>query len=255
MRNALNITRRVGGIPQRIAAGHAVLWLVTLAVVAAAMCPAVAVAQGDKANTDVRTLYLIRHGHYNYEEDADPDVGKALIPIGIAQARLVAARLKSIPVTMTGLYSSTMTRARQTAQVINEDFPELEHQKARILRECTPTTWREDIMAELEPNEAEECEEQLEKAWAEFFVPSTDGERHDIVVCHGNVIRYFVTKVLGVDTDSWLRMSIGNCSVTIVRIKPDGSFKLLGYADVGHIPPNLQTGLYYDTKNLIVPSE
>ena len=68
-------------------------------------------------------------------------------------------------------------------------------------------------------------------------------------------LQFTTTKVLGVDTHSWLRMSIGNASVTIVRIKPDGAMKLLGYADVGHLPPNMQTGLYYDTKELNVPSE
>jgi len=251
MRTAISILRRTGGFRRWTAVGLAVSWLAALGL--AWLPPSVHAGEGDEAS--VRTLYLIRHGHYDHEDDADPDVGKALTPLGVAQARLVAARLRSIPVTMTGLHSSTMTRARQTARVINEDFPGLEHQRTRILRECTPTTWRQDIMAKVEPGEAESCEEQLEKAWAEFFVPSRDGERHDIVVCHGNVIRYFVTKVLGVDTQSWLRMSIGNCSVTIVRIQPDGAMKLLGYADVGHLPPNMQTGLYYDTKDLNASSE
>ncbi len=50
-----------------------------------------------------------------------------------------------------------------------------------------------------------------------------------------------MTKVLNVDTMSWLQMSIGNCSLTIIRILPDGSMKLAAYNDMGHIPPNMQT--------------
>ena len=202
-----------------------------------------------------RYLYLIRHGHYDYEDEADPDVGKALVPLGVAQARLVAARLSSLPVEMTMLRSSTMTRARQTALVMGEDFPELELEQSKLLRECTPPTWREDIVADVDPQEMSECVDQLEKAYAEFFIPSPDIDRHEIIVCHGNVIRYFVTKVLGVDTMAWLGMSIANCSVTVVRIDADGRTKLLTVGDAGHIPPNLQTGLDRNDKYLVVPGD
>jgi serine/threonine-protein phosphatase PGAM5 len=204
-------------------------------------------------DTGVRTVYLIRHGQYDHEDDRDPDVGRGLVPLGIAQARLIAARLRSLPVKMTSLHSSTMTRARETAMVIAEDFPELEHQQSRLIRECTPPTWREDIMAEMEPGEGEACREKLEEAFPIYFIPSPDEDLHDIIVCHGNVIRYFVTKVLRVDPMAWLGMSIGNCSLTIVRINADGSMKLLAYGDVGHLPPNLQTGLYGGKRELVVP--
>ena len=193
--------------------------------------------QGD----GIRTLYLIRHGDYNYRDKHDPDIGKGLIPLGIAQARLVASRLRSLPVKMTSLYSSTMTRARQTAMVINEEFPNLKLQQTRLLRECVPPTWRKDIMAKEDPKEVMECKNRLDKAFAQFFKPSPEMDRHDIIVCHGNVIRYFVTKVLGVDSMSWLGMTINNCSLTVVRIYPNGSMKLVSFNDIGHIPPNMRT--------------
>jgi serine/threonine-protein phosphatase PGAM5 len=145
-----------------------------------------------------------------------------------------------------------MTRARQTAFVIAEDFPELEVQLTRDLRECTPTTWREDIMAEVTPNEAAECEAQLERAFAEYFVPSPEGDRHDILVCHGNVTRYLVTRALGVDPASWLGMSVAHCSITTIRIAPDGALKVLGVGDIGHVPPNLRSGLFSDARELTV---
>ena len=190
----------------------------------------------------IRTIYLIRHGQYDDADERDSDVGKELVPLGIAQSRLLAARLKVMPVEFTSLISSTMTRARQTAIVINEDFPELKLQQTALIRECTPPTWREDIMVKTDPKELSECVDNLEKAFREFFISSPDANgRNDIIVCHGNVIRYFVTKVLKVDTMSWLQMSIGNCSLTIVCISPDGSMKLAAFSDMGHIPPNLQT--------------
>ena len=50
-----------------------------------------------------------------------------------------------------------------------------------------------------------------------------------------------VGKALGVDTEAWLGMSIGNCSLTVVAVEADGAMKLLSFSDVGHLPPNLQT--------------
>ncbi len=238
----------------------AIVWLaiatVSLAVVAVSGVPVSCRASDAAQNAvpeGVRYLYLIRHGQYDHEDARDPDVGKALVPLGIAQARLVAARLRSLPVEMTSLRSSTMTRARQTALVIGESFPGLELEQSTLLRECTPPTWRKDAVSDVDPVEMTECVDQLEKAYTEFFVPSPDFERHDIVVCHGNVIRYFVTKALGVDTMAWLGMSIGNCSVTVIRVDPNGRMKLLMFGDVGHIPPNLQTGLGGAENSLVVP--
>ena len=202
-----------------------------------------------------RTLYLVRHGQYDFRDESDPDVGKALIPIGVAQAKLVANRLHGLPVSMTALRSSTMTRARQTAKVIGQDFPGLEIVQSRMLRECIPPTWRKDILETYGPDEIQECKEQLEASFEEFFVPSEDQDRHEILVCHGNVIRYFVTRVLGVDPMAWLGMSVGNCSLTVVRVNSDGTMKLLSVGDLGHLPPNLQTGLDRVERNLKVPGD
>ena len=210
---------------------------------------------GIKTN-GVRTLYLIRHGQYDHDDDRSSDIGKALIPLGIAQSKLIASRLKSLPVKMSSLISSTMTRARQTAMIINQDFAELELQQTRLIRECTPPTWREDIMEGEDSEELKKCTDNLDVAFTKYFIPSPDeGERNDIIVCHGNVIRYFVTKVLKVETMSWLQMTTGNCGLTVVRIKPDGSMKLISFNDMGHIPLNLRTvsGFESKSKELVLP--
>jgi serine/threonine-protein phosphatase PGAM5 len=98
--------------------------------------------------------------------------------------------------------------------------------------------------------------ENLNEAFQNYFIPSSDGiDRNDIIVCHGNVIRYFVTKVLNVETMSWLQMTIGNCSLTVVKINPAGTMKLISFNDLGHIPPNLQTltGGKNKVKELVIP--
>lgn len=210
-------------------------------------------ASGAKAEQGPRTLYLIRHGFYDYHDKRDPEVGKGLLPLGIAQARLIGNRLRSLPVDISAIYSSTFTRAHETALVIGREFDGLEVIESGLLSECTPPTWRKDIIADCDSAELAACREQLEAAFEKFFVPSSAGPRHEVLVCHGNVIRYFVTRVLGVDSLSWLGMSIGNCSLTVVRVNSDGTMKLLLFGDVGHIPPNLQTGLDKEERILVVP--
>lgn len=203
-----------------------------------------------------RTIYLIRHGHYDEADERDEYTGKGLTPLGIAQARLVSARLEAMPVKFTSLISSTMTRARQTAMIINQEFPELKLKQDALISECTPPTWRKDIMAKTDSTEVSECVENIEKAFQEYFIPSPDeNDKNDIIVCHGNVIRYFVTKILKVDTMSWLQMSITNCSLTIVRITPNGSIKLDTFSDYGHIPENMRTftGGDNEIKELLIP--
>jgi hypothetical protein len=52
-------------------------------------------------------------------------------------------------------------------------------------------------------------------------------------------------------------MSISNCSLTIVRILPDGRKKLDTFSDYGHIPENMRTYTGGDNENkiLIIPLE
>jgi len=205
-----------------------------------------------------RTIYLIRHGHYDHTDESDPDTGKGLVPLGIAQARLVADRLKSLPVSITSLVTSTMTRARQTAMIINQEFPELILERDSLIRECTMPTWREDIMEDEDPEDLVDCATKLDSAFSIYFTPSPDeNERHDIIVCHGNVIRYFVTKVLNVNSLAWLQMTVTNCGITVIKIKPDGMMKLISFNDRGHIPPNLQTSTGGENKSkaLVLPDE
>jgi len=207
--------------------------------------------------TGTRTIYLIRHGDYNQTDEQDEFTGNELTSLGIAQARLLSERLKAMPVVFSSITSSTMTRARQTAMIINNEFPELTLKQDSLIAECTPPTWRKDVMAEADSLELVNCTENLERSFKKYFIPSPDeNDRNDIIVCHGNVIRYFVTKVLNVDTMSWLQMSITNCSLTIIRIKPDGTMRLDAFSDYGHIPENMRTftGGENELKELIIPS-
>lgn len=211
-------------------------------------------AQAPPANPTVRTLYLIRHGAYDQADERPDSVGMSLTPLGIAQVRLVANRLRAMPITVTSIQTSRLTRARESAHVVAAEFPGLAVRSTAVLNECTPPTWRADVMAELDSTEAVDCRDQLDRAFAEFVSAPPDSGRHDIVVCHGNVIRYFVTRTLNVDPMAWLGMGIGNASLTIIQVRADGTSRLMSFSDVGHIPPNMQTGFDRVSRELVVPA-
>jgi serine/threonine-protein phosphatase PGAM5 len=72
-------------------------------------------------------------------------------------------------------------------------------------------------------------------------VPTPDADRHDILVCHGNVIRWFVSHALNGDPRRWPWMEIANGSLTILSVRPDGTARLVCFSDVGHLPLPKQT--------------
>jgi serine/threonine-protein phosphatase PGAM5 len=230
--------------------------LLALFAVAIALFPA-AETPADEGKKGVRVIYLIRHGQYDRTDARDEYVGRELVPLGIAQARLLAARLRALPVEFTSLTSSTMTRARQTAMVLQREFPGLPLQQNSLICECGPPSWRDGAVSGEKAAEAEECVKNIERFFSEAFIPAPDArDRHELVVCHGNIIRYVVAKALQVDTKSWLQMSISNCSLTVIRILPDGRMKLDAFGDYGHIPENMRTftGGDDESKELLIPT-
>ena len=197
---------------------------------------------------EARTIWLVRHGEYNHDDPRDAAVGKGLVPIGVAQARLLGARLQATGIAFDAFDTSPLTRARQTAEVLAEDLAGLAPRTVPEIAECTMATRRTEIVADEDPAEMKACAARLDDFFAKRFVPSPDRERNELVVCHGNVIRYLVTKALGVDTAAWLEMSVHNASLTVIRVEADGRFKVIAVGDSGHLPFGFLTGATGDPK-------
>jgi serine/threonine-protein phosphatase PGAM5 len=207
-----------------------------------------------QSDTFARTIYLVRHGAYDSSAATESPDGPGLTPLGITQARLLGARLRGLPSSVTMLTASTMARARETAAVLHESLPSVPLQESNLLRECTPP-----MRGEQEPDpqlEKEEraCQITLDEAFRQYLVPARALEQRDVLVCHGNVIRYFVMKALGVDTRAWTELSVAHASLTVIRVRADGKMSVLAVGDVGHIPPNLQSWGTAAGAQLVTPS-
>ena len=183
----------------------------------------------------IHYLYLVRHGIYDRDTTVTDDrLGNGLNKLGHEQAKLVGARLAHLPVRLHALVSSDFARARETADDIGALIKMTPVQDS-LIHECTPPSDRPELVSDAW------CEANLEAAWAKYFTPTPDGDRHDVLVSHGNVIRWMTAHALGLDPTRWIHMDIGNCSLTIIAIRPDGSARLVMYSDVGHIPVDKQT--------------
>jgi len=200
-----------------------------------------------------RTFYLVRHGEYDHQDPRPEDVGRGLVAIGVAQSRLLGARLRALGIPFDAFDASPLTRARQTAELLAEDLPGTPLRIVPELAECTPPTWRVEVVADESAAELEACKERLDRLFAARFVPSADRERNELLVAHGNVIRYLVTRALGVDTHAWLEMSVHNASLTTIRVEADGRFKVIAVGDSGHLPLALTTGATGDPVRDLAP--
>jgi serine/threonine-protein phosphatase PGAM5 len=193
------------------------------------------------AGKGVHYIYMVRHGIYDLDTTATDDrVANGLNALGHEQARLIGARLAALPIKMTHLVSSEFLRAAQTADDIGRAI-KLTPTRDASLNECTPTSSNAGLMKREKPADVAACDSARVVAWQRYFVPTPDRDTYDVLVCHGNVIRWTLMRAVGADTKNWLNSDIGNGSLTIIAVRPDGSLRLVMYSDDGHIPWEKQT--------------
>jgi serine/threonine-protein phosphatase PGAM5 len=203
--------------------------LIRLFLLSLALAAPAAAADG------IRYLYLVRHGDYDSTALGDPQAGPGLNDLGRAQAALVANRLAAFPVKFDSLVTSQLARARETGDIVAARL-RLPVTRDAALSETRPPG--EGVAASLVVATAEA---QLKDAWDRYTPPAPAATRHDLLICHGNVIRWFVCRALGVDTRQWTRMEIGNTSITVIEIQPNGATQLLLYNDTSHVPLGQQS--------------
>lgn len=155
-----------------------------------------------------RYLYLVRHGQYVLDRD-QRNYGD-LTSLGRKQAKRLARRLRTIDFDV--IHHSSMVRAEQTAALIGEQLPSVPMRRAPILQEGMPERENERPTAATRA-----VRKRMENAFERYARPSRK-DRHELLVCHGNVIRNFMLYALDVDVSRWLRMDITHCGVSVLRV-------------------------------------
>jgi len=191
-----------------------------------------------------RTIILIRHGQYNLDGQVDDD--RYLTELGKEQAALTGKRLKELKLDkkISRFVMSTMTRALETGNIIYQelDNPNIPIEKTDLIREGAPIepdppldTWNPD------PKDFFIEGARIETGFREFMHradPDQEEDSVEVLVCHGNVIRYFVCRALQLSPNAWLRMSLRHGSMTVLTLRPNGRVSLKSLGDTGHMPPD-----------------
>ena len=217
--------------------------LLALALVAAALgAVAPTWAQAPRKPSGVHYVYLIRHGMYDSDTTVTDDAkGNRLNALGHEQARLTGERLASLHLKLNSLVTSPYLRASETAA----DIGAVIGMKAvvdTLIHECTPRfETRPEYTRIASDEEMLACEANLGAAYAKYLAPTPDADTYDVLVCHGNVIRWLVCKAMAIDPLNWRRFTIGNGSITALVVAPDGTVRMAAYSDTGHIPLEKQT--------------
>ncbi|XP_022048506.1 serine/threonine-protein phosphatase PGAM5, mitochondrial isoform X4 [Acanthochromis polyacanthus] len=190
-----------------------------------------------------RNILLIRHSQYNLSGNNDKE--RILTPLGREQAELTGQRLAALGLKYDVLIHSSMTRATETANIISKHLPGVDLVSCDLLREGAPiepvppvTHWKPDAV------QYHEDGARIEAAFRRYIHradPTQKEDSYEIIVCHANVIRYFVCRALQFPPEGWLRMGLNNGSITWLTIRPSGRVALRTMGDSGFMPPDKLT--------------
>ncbi|XP_020510471.1 serine/threonine-protein phosphatase PGAM5, mitochondrial isoform X4 [Labrus bergylta] len=189
-----------------------------------------------------RNILLIRHSQYNLSGSNDKE--RILTPLGREQAELTGQRLAALGLKYDVLVHSSMARATETANIISKHLTGVELLRCDLLREGAPiepvppvTHWKPDAVYH-------EDGARIEAAFRRYIHradPKQKEDSYEIIVCHANVIRYFVCRALQFPPEGWLRMGLNNGSITWLTIRPSGRVALRTLGDSGFMPPDKLT--------------
>ncbi|XP_022902844.1 serine/threonine-protein phosphatase Pgam5, mitochondrial isoform X2 [Onthophagus taurus] len=189
-----------------------------------------------------RHIILIRHGQYNLEGKTDSE--RILTGLGRTQAEWTAKRLRELGLPYTDIIKSTMSRAQETGHVISQHLPDVPVKECHMLREGAPIP-PEPPVGHWKPGvHFFEDGARIEAAFRKYFHRADVDQAKDsytVLVCHANVIRYFICRALQFPPEAWLRLSLNHASISWISITPSGRVILRALGDSGHMPANVIT--------------
>ncbi len=188
-----------------------------------------------------KLIYLVRHGQEDRDNRPD-ELGGNLSTVGIAQAQATAEYLRYIA--FNAIYASTLRRADETVDIIAAYHPDLPVEKTTELWESVPAVPAnlQNMVKDLPPEQILAEQQRIAAAFDRFFAPSQGrNDEQALIVCHGNLIRYFVCRVLDAPIEMWVNLEIANCGITRIEVRPNGRLVLVAHNEHQHIPVKYHT--------------
>eukprot|EP00929_Paragymnodinium_shiwhaense_P067974 TRINITY_DN34169_c0_g1_i1.p1 TRINITY_DN34169_c0_g1~~TRINITY_DN34169_c0_g1_i1.p1 ORF type:complete len:351 (+),score=43.54 TRINITY_DN34169_c0_g1_i1:53-1105(+) len=201
-----------------------------------------------------RILFLIRHA----QPSGGASTKDALTPEGRRQAELTAEHLRSAlevggsTVALSNIFHASSVEAKATAQIIRSAFQK-PNDKGAVKVSLRETALLNEGMAIVpSPLPASGPPEVSEKDQARFeaalkahaWRPTGEAPERvcaDVVVSHGNIIRYLTCRSLQLPASAWARFRAHNCAVTRLEFDSEGNVVMHEFGATGHLPSALVT--------------
>ena len=177
----------------------------------------------------LRTVVLLRHGEYRLDDGPDP----GLTLLGQRQARYSEAALRRER--FDRVVSSPLVRARETCAEVVGPW-KVKPVVVGILAEGVPT---KVTSLGVTAKSAAADRARFDEVFATFFTPAR-GDTSELLVCHGNLIRYLVAKALGVSARTWTKLVSNHCGITKIFVR-DTRLRVVSYNETSHLPPDAVT--------------
>lgn len=179
----------------------------------------------------LHTIYLVRHGQYDEQDDG------SLTSLGRKQAALAGKALRAHRISQ--IWTSTLRRAIETTEIVHESFPNVPVKSTKLLCEAIPT--RIPRIPKFAPAaRIQQDRLRADRAFEQVFRP-VKKSRSTLVVAHGNIIRYFMCKALGIAPTTWVKLGSTHCSITEIVIEPSGYMRLRSFNETQHLPKDMRT--------------
>jgi len=148
-------------------------------------------------------LFLVRHGRTEIIN------GEAkLSEEGVSQSKKLVEKLKKIK--FDKIYTSDLERSKSTTKEYSKNFI----QDVR-LREI----YRVLVGGPEKDRTSLNRKTQDKKRADNFFEKILEEKGNILIFCHGNIIRYFLNKILKSKENLWESLVLDNCSISIIEKK------------------------------------
>jgi broad specificity phosphatase PhoE len=167
-------------------------------------------------------IILVRHGKANLQVEGTP-----LTNNGFLEAKAVAKELEKR--NFEKVYSSDLLRAKQTCEEFTKDY--IEDQRLREV-------YRVLIGGPIKEGTSENREINDKKRADDIFGEILKNEKDVLVFCHGNIIRYYLNKVLKSKENLWDSMTINNGSISVLEFEK-GLLEIKEVNLTSHLPKEI----------------
>lgn len=199
-------------------------------------------------------LYLIRHGEVAWNRE-NSYIGATDLPLndqGKKQAALLADRLAHHKIA--AVYSSDLTRARETAEIIAERFGlqvitvpamrEVNYGEWEGVSETKLPTSHPDVYHQWRANPTEvripggeTFAELRDRALSAFCRIAESHPSEDVVIVgHKSANRVILCCLMGIDINRYKQIGQGNAALNVIERREDGRFVVESVNDAVHLP-------------------